>query len=191
MKILTLQQIKAVLPGVDLMREIEAGFVAYSEGEAVVPPVGELVMQDPPGDVHIKYGYLTGDDYYVIKIASGFYNNPKLGLPSSNGLMLLFDQNTGALCAALLDEWHLTDVRTAVAGAIAAKYLAPSEVAGIGILGTGIQARLQLQYLAPVTSCRKAIVCGRDQDKLDAYREDMSALGFSVTTTSNAADVMR
>ena len=73
MKILNLDQIKAVLPAVDLMQEIEAGFVAYSEGRAVVPPVGELVMQDPPGDVHIKYGYLTGDDYYVIKIASGFY----------------------------------------------------------------------------------------------------------------------
>lgn len=97
MKILTLDQIKSVLPSVDLMREIESGFIAYSQGRAVVPPVGELVMQDPPGDVHIKYGYLTGDDYYVIKIASGFYENPKLDLPSSNGLMLVFSQKTGAL----------------------------------------------------------------------------------------------
>lgn len=191
MKILTLEQIKAVLPGVDLMREIEIGFVAYSNGKAVVPPVGELVMQDPPGDVHIKYGYLTGDDYYVIKIASGFYDNPKLGLPSSNGLMLLFNQKTGELCAALLDEGHLTDVRTAVAGAIAAKYLAPGNVTSIGIVGTGIQARLQLQYLAPVTSCREVIVCGRDPQKLKAYCDDMSTLGFSVTTTLDAADVMR
>ena len=91
MKILDLEQIKAVLPALDLMPDIESGFVAYSEGRAVVPPVGELVMQDPPGDVHIKYGYLAGDDYYVIKIASGFYGNAALGLPTSNGLMLLFD----------------------------------------------------------------------------------------------------
>ena len=135
--------------------------------KAVVPPVGELVLQDPPGDVHIKYGYLTDDDYYVIKIASGFYENPKLGLPSSNGLMLVFEQKTGELRSILLDEGHLTDVRTAVAGAIAARYLAPSNVSRIGILGTGIQARLQLQYLQPVTSCRDVIVCGRDQLKLD------------------------
>jgi len=65
MKIITLEQIKAALPSVDLMGEIEAGFVAYSKGQAVVPPVGELVLTDPPGEVHIKYGYLSDDDYYV------------------------------------------------------------------------------------------------------------------------------
>ena len=191
MKIINLDQIKAVLPGIDLMQEIEAGFAAYSKGRAVVPPVGELVLQDPPGEVHIKYGYITGDEYYVIKIASGFYENPKLGLPSGNGLMLLFNQRTGVPCAALLDEAFLTDIRTAVAGAIAAKYLAPSSVSSIGILGTGVQARLQLQYLAPVTECREVVVWGRDQAKLDIYQSEMSATGYSVTTTMNQEDVLR
>jgi ornithine cyclodeaminase len=191
LRFLTLDQIKELLPTVDLMQNIEAGFAAYSAGKAVVPPVGELVLQDPPGDVHIKYGYLTGDDYYVIKIASGFYENPKIGLPSSNGVMLLFSQQTGELCAALLDEGHLTDVRTAIAGAIAAKYFAPSVVTRIGILGTGIQARQQLQYLKPIVSCRDVIVCGRDQQKLDAYREDMTSCGFEVSTTTNSDDLIR
>jgi ornithine cyclodeaminase len=190
MKILTLDQIKSALPSVDLMGEIESGFIAYSQGRAVVPPVGELVMRDPPGDVHIKYGYLTGDDYYVIKIASGFYENPKLDLPSSNGLMLVFSQKTGALEAVLLDEGHLTDIRTAVAGAIAAKYLAPSSIERIGIVGTGMQARLQLEYLAPVTDCRDALVWGRSKDKLAAYEQDMSEKGFRVSTTTDADDIM-
>jgi ornithine cyclodeaminase len=160
MKTLSLKEIKAALPSVDLMAEIEQGFVAYSQGRAVVPPIGELIMQDPPGEVHIKYGYITGDDYYVIKIASGFFQNPKLDLPSSNGLMLVFSQKTGTLEAVLLDEAHLTDIRTAVAGAIAAKYLAPSIIDRIGIVGTGVQARLQLEYLAPVTDCRDVLVWG-------------------------------
>ena len=190
MKILTLDQIKSVLPSVDLMGEIENGFIAYSQGRAVVPPVGELVMRDPPGDVHIKYGYLTGDDYYVIKIASGFYENSKLGLPSSNGLMLVFSQKTGALEAVLLDEGYLTDIRTAIAGAIAAKYLAPSKVERIGIVGTGMQARLQLEYLAPVTDCREVLVWGRSADKLAAYEQDMTEKGFRVSTTTNADDVI-
>jgi len=190
MKILTLDQIKSVLPSVDLMGEIENGFIAYSQGRAVVPPVGELVMQDPPGDVHIKYGYLTGDDYYVIKIASGFYENPKLDLPSSNGLMLVFSQKTGALEAVLLDEGYLTDIRTAIAGAITAKYLAPSSVERIGIVGTGMQARLQLEYLAPVTDCRDVLVWGRNEDKLAAYEQDMTEKGFRVSTTTDAGDIM-
>ena len=190
MKILSLDQIKLALPSVDLMSEIEEGFVAYSQGRAVVPPVGELVMQDPPGDVHIKYGYITGDDYYVIKIASGFYENYKLELPSGDGLMLVFSQKTGKLEAVLLDEAYLTDVRTAVAGAIAAKYLAPSKVERIGIVGTGMQARLQLEYLAPITECRDVLAWGRSEDKLAAYKEDMAAQGFEVATTTDAESML-
>jgi len=190
MKTLSLKEIKAALPSVDLMAEIEQGFVAYSQGRAVVPPVGELVMQDPPGDVHIKYGYLTGDDYYVIKIASGFYENPKLDLPTSNGLMLVFSQKTGALEAVLLDAGYLTDVRTAVAGAIAAKYLAPSIIDRIGIVGTGMQARLQLEYLAPVTDCRDVLVWGRSAGKLATYEQDMTEKGFRVSTTTDADDII-
>lgn len=189
MQILTLEQIKKALPSVNLMDEIEKGFVAYSRGNSVVPPVGELVFEDPPGEVHIKYGYLKNDDYYVIKIASGFFENPKQGLPSSNGMMLMFSQKTGALIATLLDEAYLTDVRTAVAGAITAKYLAPKEVARIGIIGTGVQARLQLEHLLPVTDCREVLVWGRDQGKLDTCATDMTALGFAVATTLDAADV--
>lgn len=190
MKILTLDQIKEALPSVDLMAEIEAGFVAYSQGRAVVPPVGELIMEKPPGEVHIKYGYITGDDYYVIKIASGFFENSKLNLPTSNGMMLVFSQKTGTPEAMLLDEGYLTDVRTAVAGAIAAKHLAPSNVERIGIVGTGMQARLQLEYLAPVTSCRNVLAWGRNAEKLDAYQQDMSGKGFAVATTSDAGDIM-
>ena len=190
MKILSLDQIKAALPSVDLMAEIEEGFVAYSQGRAVVPPVGELILRDPPGDVHIKYGYITGDDYYVIKIASGFYENPKLGLPSGDGLMLVFSQKTGKLEAVLLDEAYLTDIRTAVAGAIAAKYLAPSNVERIGIVGTGTQARLQLEYLARITACREVLAWGRSEDKLAAYEKDMAAQGFEVATTTDASSIM-
>jgi len=190
MKTLSLKEIKAALPSVDLMAEIEQGFVAYSQGRAVVPPIGELIMQDPPGEVHIKYGYITGDDYYVIKIASGFFENPKLDLPSSNGLMLVFSQKTGTLEAVLLDEGHLTDIRTAVAGAITAKHLAPSSIERIGIVGTGVQARLQLEYLAPVTDCRDVLVWGRNGDKLSAYEQDMSAKGFEVSTTTDVDDII-
>lgn len=189
MRVLTLDQIRSVLPSVDLVDEIEKGFVAYSRGEAVVPPVGELVLVDPPGDVHIKYGYILGDDYYVIKIASGFYQNAALGLPSSNGMMLLFNQKTGQPEAVLLDEGYLTDIRTAVAGAIAAKYLAPSEVRRIGIVGTGMQARLQLEHLKQVTDCRDALLWGRDVNKLDSCAADMRALGFDVATTMKARDI--
>jgi ornithine cyclodeaminase len=189
MKIVSRQEIDAILPELDLIPLIEAGFVGYSTGWAVVPPVGELLLDG--GDVHIKYGYLRQDDYYVVKIASGFYDNATLGLPTSNGLMLLFEQRTGELAAILLDEGRLTDIRTAVAGAISAKYLAPERVERIGILGTGIQARLQVEYLATVTPCRSVLAWGRSAAKLDVYRADMEEKGFEVETTEDASELLK
>ncbi len=189
MEIITLDQIKTCLPRIDVIAAMEEGFAAYSRGDAVVPPVGELLLDR--GDVHIKYGFIKGEEFYVIKVASGFYGNSKLGLPSSNGLMLLFKQETGELACVLLDEGHLTDVRTAAAGAVTAKYLAPKNVQRIGILGTGIQARLQLEYLRTVVSCRDVLAFGRGESQLSKYAEDVSKLGFQVDTTEDAADLLR
>ena len=142
------------------------------------------------GEVHIKYGFVKEEEYYVIKIASGFYGNPALGLPSGNGLMLLFKQETGELVSILLDEGYLTDVRTAVAGAIAAKYLAPSKVHKIGIAGTGTQARLQLSYLKDVVDCKRVLVWGRSREKLESYKSDMEREGFIIETTSDATAIL-
>jgi ornithine cyclodeaminase len=188
-KIITLDEINSVLPSLNPIADIEAGFAAYSNGRAVVPPVGELLLDQ--GEVHIKYGYLKGDEYYVIKIASGFYDNPKIGLASSNGIMLLYRQPTGELVSILLDEGHLTDLRTAVAGAVAAKYLAPERVERIGIVGTGIQARLQLQHLMGVTACRKVLVWGRGSEQLERFRVDLEGQGFDIETTRNTDDILR
>ena len=187
--VVSLAEIKNALGAIDPLPLIEEGFVAYSHGRAVVPPVGELVLEDPPGEVHIKYGYIKGGEVYVIKIASGFYDNPKRGLPSGDGLMLVFDQKTGVLQAVLLDEGYLTNLRTAVAGAIAAKYLAPSEVTMAGILGAGVQGRMQLDWLRRVRRFGEAIVWGIDEDELAAYRRDMERPGLKIRTTRRAEDV--
>ena len=187
--IFIIDQIKEVCSNLDFSEAIKEGFVAYSKGEVVVPPVGELSFELPPGDTHIKYGYIKNDDCFVIKIASGFYQNPQLGLSSNSGLMLLFSQQTGMLKSILLDEGYLTDVRTAVAGQIAAELLGPREVEGIGVYGTGIQARMQVEYLRRVTSCRKLMVWGRSRENLDRYCHDMERLGFDVTPSLDQADV--
>ncbi len=187
--IYTLEQIEQAVAALDFSAEIEAGFVAYSNGEVVVPPVGELTFEDPPGDTHIKYGYIKGDETYVIKIASGFYQNAQFNLPTGSGLMLVFSQQTGALQTILLDEGYLTNIRTAVAGEIVARYMAPQEVTAIGVFGTGIMARMQVQFLKSVTDCRRVVVWGRSDASLEAYRVDMVAEGYDVQTTRDAADV--
>lgn len=186
--IYTVDQIRSACRNLSFIDRIEAGFAAYSRGEVVVPPVGELSFEQPPGDTHIKYGYIKNSDIFVIKIASGFYDNPQLGLPSNSGLMLVFSQRTGELQSILLDEGYLTDVRTAVAGQVAAKYLGPSNITGIGVFGTGIQAKMQVSYLKEITDCRQVVAWGRSQERLDAYKAIMEKDGFCVQTTQNAEE---
>ena len=190
MRVVSLDEIKRVLPKVDLISDIETGFASYSRGEVVVPPVGEMHFKSPPGDVHIKYGYINNDEIYVIKIASGFFQNTDMGLPNGNGMMLVFNQKTGQPIAILQDEAYLTDVRTAVAGAICAKYISPKKVDGIGIVGTGVQAKMQLEYLKDIIDCRKAIVWGRSEVSLQKYLADMKDSEFDITITQNIDNVI-
>lgn len=189
-KIYRLDQINKALATVDVISTIEEGFVFYSQDKTVIPPVGEILFENPPGETHIKYGYIKDDGYYVIKIATGFYQNIELGLPTSDGLMLLFSQKTGALISILLDEGHLTNIRTAAAGAVVAKYLAPKKVNRIGVFGAGVQGQLQVQYLKSIVDCQDIVVWGQNQEELDRYQNAMAADGYQVKTTMQANDVV-
>ena len=188
MQLITRNTIEALLPALDLLPAIEKGFCDYSLGKAVVPPIGELLFDR--GEVHIKYGYVKGDPYYVIKIASGFYTDPDSDRMLPGGMMLLFDQSTGQPVCCLQDEGLLTNIRTAVAGAIVAKYLAPERITRIGIVGAGTQGRLQLRYLREVTESRSVLVWGTGQEELDLYRKDMEREGFQVDTTENSETIL-
>jgi ornithine cyclodeaminase len=173
-KVIRLDEIKSILNSIDVVSEMEEGFKQYSNGNTIVPPVGELLFDNPKGDAHIKYGYIINDDFYVVKIASGFYENSKLGIPSSQGLMLVFNQKTGEPVAILLDEGYLTDIRTAAAGALAGKYFAPKNIKAIGIIGTGNQARLQLEYLQKTNSCKTVWIWGRNTENVKIFKDNMS-----------------
>lgn len=189
MKILSRKQIEQVVSIPAILEAVEQGFVAYSEGKTVIPPVAALHFDNPPGDCHIKYGYAKDGKYYVVKIASGFHDNSELGLPAGNGLMLLFDKQTGGLLSILLDEGYLTDLRTAAAGCIAAKYLAPKNVSCIGIVGTGAQAYYQLKLLSFVTKCRQVMIWGRNEIKAKKLKDHPDFRGWQIEVAKDLAQL--
>lgn len=178
-------QILAAVTPIDVITAVEAAFAAYSRGEAVVPPVGELLFDEPSGDCHIKFGYLKANDTFTVKIATGFWENPARGLPSSNGVVLVFSRNTGELLSILQDEGWLTDIRTAAAGAVAARYLAPPNVTCIGILGAGTQARLQIDFLRHVTACRRVRLWARSIERACA----LQVQGFEIEAVSSIGEL--
>ena len=125
MKIATLAQIKEILPSLGLIPAIEAGFAAYSSGRATVPPVGELILDK--GEVHIKSGYIQGRGFLRHQDRLRLLRQSRPGPAVGQRLHAALQAETGEFAAILLDEGHLTDVRTAVAGAVAAKYLRPAQ----------------------------------------------------------------
>ncbi|MBF8765874.1 ornithine cyclodeaminase family protein [Pseudomonas putida] len=189
MKLITKPQILASLDTERALSAIEEGFIAYSAGNVQVPPVQAFTFAETNGDSCIKSAYKVGSPTFTVKVSTGFYDNPSNGLPSNDGLMMVFSAHTGQPLALLQDQGWLTAMRTALAGRIVAWLLAPSQVKAIGILGTGMQASMQLEQLRSVTDCRQVIVWGRHAEGLSAYVTMARDLGFTVRSTHDAAEL--
>jgi ectoine utilization protein EutC len=171
---------------------VEQAFRALASGKVIMPPILSMDLPDAHGEVDVKTAYIPGFDGFAIKVSPGFFDNPKIGLPSLNGLMILFSAKTGLVDALLLDNGFLTDMRTAAAGAVAARHLAPREVSVAGVLGTGVQARLQIQAAHLVRPFSKVLVWGRDQGKAKACAQDIAdALRIEASATDDPAALVR
>ena len=173
-------EMKPLIAKMDINDAMRNAFIEYSNGNAVIPPVGELIMQQPPGEVHIKYGYIKGGSHYVIKIASGFPNNQKENIKPGQGMMLLFDIQTGMPEAILIDDANLTDIRTAIAGAITSQALSNQDLESFTIIGTGVQARYQAIHVSKLMKIDKVRVWGRDPEKAKQLKEDLSDLDVNI-----------
>ena len=173
-------EMKPLIAKMDINDAMRNAFIEYSNGNAVIPPVGELIMQQPPGEVHIKYGYIKGGSHYVIKIASGFPSNQKENIKPGQGMMLLFDIQTGMPEAILIDDANLTDIRTAIAGAITSQALSNQDLESFTIIGTGVQARYQAIHVSQLMKIEKVRVWGRDPAKAYQLREDLPDLDVNI-----------
>jgi len=176
------KQIEPLIRKIDISDAMREAFIEYSKGNAVIPPVGELIMDQPRGEVHIKYGYIKGGDHYVIKIASGFPDNEKDGIKPGQGMMLLFSIKTGEPEAILIDDANLTDIRTAIAGAIASHALSNEGIESVAIVGTGVQARYQARYISELMKVKKISIWGRDPKKAEKVKADLSYLNVNIET---------
>lgn len=171
---------------------IKEAFVKLSQGEVVMPDVMHIDIKEHQGEVDVKSAYIQGMEKFAIKQSSGFFNNPKKGLPSSGGLMIVIDSTTGFPCAILLDNGYLTDIRTALAGAVGAKYLAPNNIKKVGLIGTGNQARLQLQALKLVRNYNHVVIYARDSHKSQEFAKEMSIkLACETTVVQSVAQVVK
>ncbi len=161
--------VRALLDPQSCIDVVADAFTAYASGGAELPGVIHLNVPEHAGEIHIKAGHLHGSPWYACKFASGFAG-------TNDGVVLAFDARTGAPAAILFDRGYITDLRTAAAGAVAARHLARERVHTVAVLGTGIQARLQPQLLARVRSFARVRVWGRRRDAVDRCVDDLRAV---------------
>jgi len=187
-RILREQDVRAALPMGACIEAVERALVAYSGGAAELPAVIHLDVPEARGEIHVKAGHVHGAPTYAVKVASGFY---AVDPPAIDGLVVVFDATTGAPVAFLLDGGYVTDTRTGAAGGVAARWLAPEHVAVVAVIGTGIQARRQVEALRCVRDLTEIRVWGRDADHASAAAADVGGVAaLSVEDAVAGADVV-
>ena len=177
--ILSEEEIRQAISTAEAVDTIEAAFAALAHGKVSLPGVINITLppihtsEAPQGESHIKGAHISGALHFVVKVANSFPGNRDLGIPVNSGLMLAFDVITGALDAILLDNGYLTDLRTGAAGAVAARYLAPSVIHRMAFIGAGTQARFQFRAIASARNISSASVWSRSPANADNFAREI------------------
>ena len=192
-KILTETELRNTLPlDIKIIDCIESAFSELASGKVIMPPILSMPIKEYNGEIDVKTAYLPSIDSFALKASPGFFDNPKIGLPSTSGLMILFSCKTGVLEALLLDNGYLTDIRTAAAGAVAARHLSRIDSSNVCIIGAGTQAKLQLTALNLVRPIQYANIWARNFEKASLVAEELSIkLGFQIQASNNISESIK
>ncbi len=166
---------------------VEDAFARLAEGGVEMPPVLSMHLPQVNAEVDVKTAYVPGLAGFAVKISPGFFDNPARGLPSTSGLMVVLSADTGRVRAVLLDNGYLTDLRTAAAGAVAARHLSRLDATRATIFGAGLQARMQLQALRLVRPIAEAVIWARDGAKAQALADELTGDGLTVRAEPDPA----
>ncbi|MCX6082252.1 MAG: NAD(P)-binding domain-containing protein [Chloroflexi bacterium] len=163
---------------IDAVRD---ALICHGRGKVQSPMPGHLLFPEVNGDCHIKSGHMVGSANFVIKVATGFYNNSMRGLPVNNGAVLVLDAQTGAPVSLFQDDGWLTAWRTAAATALATHCLAPRPDARVGVIGTGLQGQLAIKWIAELMPGATFTLLGRNTDRTQDIANDLGILASSST----------
>jgi ornithine cyclodeaminase len=192
MRIVTLAELRSVLDAEAVLGAVRQAFIGHTHRQYVTPMPGQLLFEAPPGDCHLKYGYSKAGAVFVLKVATGFYDNEKLGLPVNNGMVLVFSRQTGAPLAILQDEGWLTSWRTAAAGTLAASLAQARKPKVLGVFGAGHQAELQTAWITKTLGIQEVRIWAREADADQAMHlaEKLSSSGLAAKTRRTSAEVL-
>lgn len=176
-RVVGIDELRPLLDRKAVIAAVREALIWQAEGKVQSPLPGQLLFPEHNGDCHIKFGHVAGTPTFAIKVATGFYDNPKRGVPANAGLVLVLDATTGMPMTLLKDDGWLTAWRTVAAAALAAAALAPAGARTLGIVGTGQQGALAAEWLPDLLGPLDVVIWGRDVAKAEALAAERRAVG--------------
>jgi ornithine cyclodeaminase len=174
MRLLTKDDLLKYIDFEEIYNDTKEGFIKFSNNQTITPPFTVFEIPENGGSIHFKYGYVIGSESFSFKYSGAFYANESKGLSNFLGLFIVFNSNTGEVELIIDDKGFLTDYRTGIAGSIATKTLARENSKTVAVIGTGVQARMQINALMNVMSSIETLrVYGRNSERAFEYAEEM------------------
>lgn len=194
MEIINREQLDNLINFENIFEKTKKAYQLFSQGKTITPPFTVFTIPENNGSVHFKCGYVPGEQYFAMKYSGVFYGNEKFGKSSFLGLFTVFDAETGEVKAVIDDKGYLTDYRTGVAGAIATSTLANPESKTVAMIGTGVQARMQLFSLLQVMPNIQTLqVWGRTESKMEKYIQEVGKIypNLIIKACKNAQEALQ
>ena len=169
---------------------------AFTESSAGLADNGLVIMYPGEhrelGDVYVKTGTLRGHDVHIVKVSPWFRSNVEREQPQG-GFVGVFDSHTGQAVALLSEEHYLSDIRTAAAGALSARMLAPSNVETAAVLGAGVQSYWQPLALYRERPFTTLVIWARSLPKAHQLKTQLSGKlpGVDIVCSSDIESTVR
>jgi alanine dehydrogenase len=176
-------EVRAVLTMPQAVDAVEEISHKQATGEVVVHP--RRRFEFPGGGF---FHYMAAADFSLGFVAMKQYTYVRGKL---RFLVPFYEMTTGDLLA-LIEADYMGQLRTGAASGVASKHLARKDARVAAIIGTGGQAKTQLEAIAAVRKLESARAFGRDPAKREKFCAEMSArLDIPVRPCSSAAEAVR
>jgi len=174
LRVLSAEEVRQALPMAAAIKSMKQAFGQLSDGQVSLPLRSRIEVDQSFSLFMPAYLHSSGD--MAIKIVSVYPENPKDGLPTIHAAVLVLDSKTGAPIS-LMEGASLTAIRTGAASGAATDLLARPEANSVAILGSGVQARTQLEAVCTVREILHAWVFSPDQPGMQQFVDDLSGKG--------------
>jgi ornithine cyclodeaminase len=176
LRILTAADVRLALPMAEAIAGMNDAFAQLSSGQATVPLRTQLPVPDRAGVALFMPAYLARSGDLAVKVVSVFPHNPEQGEPTIHAAVLVLDASNGRP-RALLEGASLTAIRTGAASGAATDLLARPDARVAAILGSGVQARTQLEAICTVRPIGEVRLYSLDKAGAETFIREMAGRG--------------